>query len=215
MTARDVIRMLGRRWLVVLVGLVCTALAMTWATGRVGVYATQIDVVFLVPSEPGKSNVLVDDVDPLITFARIIEIEVNAGRVVPRFSSPSATLYGAGVRDGYSVTMPNSGGQWTNYFQRPVLSVEVVGASEAEVRTNLGKAVATIDAAVSGRQRAAGLDPSIWIQTKNSPSTSVVTYIPGSPRRAALAIGLLGIALTGLSANVVDRLDARRGRRRR
>ncbi len=215
MTLRDVLGVLLRRWRVVVIGLLCTVCAMGAVVGREGVYATQVDVILLAPIEPNRQNVFVGSLDSLINFTAIIERELNPGPRKPRLTSPTATLYGRGVRDGYSIEMPNTGGQWTNNFSRPVLNVQVVGPSEAEVRATLDSVIVTIDDTITARERAAGADPSRWVSVELAPTSPAIGYVPGEGKRAALAFGALGSAGTLLAAVQIDRWRSRRAGARR
>lgn len=212
MTVEQVARALARRWYVVAIGLACTAVLMVAAMGRPGVYTTQVDVVFLAPANPVGANVLESSQDSLIYFAAIVATEVNDGRRAPRLSSATATLYGTGVRDGYSVALPNTGGQWANNFSRPVLDVQVVGPSAEQVRDRLQVILTRIDDVAAAHEREAGAPPITWISTELAPATPVVSYVSGQPRRGAMAIGVLGLAVTVLAAVRFDRARARRAR---
>jgi hypothetical protein len=210
MTVEQVVRALARRWYIVAVGLACIAMMMVGAMGRAGVYTTQVDVVFLAPANPVGANILESSQDSLIYFAAIVATEVNEGKRAPRLSSATATLFGTGVRDGYSVALPNTGGQWANNFSRPVLDVQVVGPSAEKVRDVLAAVLGKIDTVAADHERAAGAPPATWITTELAPATPAVSYVSGQPRRGAMAIGMLGFAATALAAVRLDRWRARR-----
>lgn len=213
MTFAEVLGVIARQWRAVLVGLLCTVVTMGAVVGRDGVYATQVDVIFLTPLDRTNQNVLVGDLVSLINFAAIVEREMNAGEAAPRMSSPTATLYGRGVREGYSVELPNTGGQWGNNFSRPVLNVQVVGPSPAEVTSTFEEVVRQIEQVAAARERAAGAPPTTWVSLRLSPAKPVIGYVPGGGKRAALALGALGAAGTVIGAVHLDRWRARRDRR--
>jgi hypothetical protein len=194
MTAARSLRAVVAWWYIVAAGAAVTAGAVVLA-GRVeGVYWTEVSVVFLPPA--GSGNVLEGHSQSLIGFAGAVEREVNEGSREPRLSSPNATLYGAGVRDGVSVELPDSGGQWESAFDRAALTVEVVGATPEAVSRRLTEVVGRIDTVIERRQRAAGVGESGFIATIVAPATPSVQHVQGSDGRARLALVLLGAGTT-------------------
>lgn len=213
LTIEEVSRLLLRRWYIVALGVLCTLLVAGSVLARDGIYTTQVDVVFLAPSEPPTGNALTISQESLIYFAAIVERDVNSGRTGPRMSSATASLYGQGVREGYSVSLPNTGGQWANNFSRPVLDVEVVGASPEQVRLNLEAVLTRIEDTVAERQLSAGARRATWVSTQVAPATPVIGYVPVQGKRAALALGLLGGIVTLVATIQTDEWQSRRRRR--
>lgn len=207
MTSSQLLRALLRRWYVMLACAVLTVVAISLAGTVQGVYRTQVDVVFLPTN---STNALEDQTDSLVHFAAIIEREFNGSSDTAGVSSSSATLYGAGVRSGYQVTLPSSGGQWRTNFNRPVLAVEVVDSSAERAREVRQGVLARIDALVRSRQEKLGVAPKNVITTFQSPEKPVVSYITGSPPRAAAALGILGTGIAITASVLVDRVRARR-----
>ena len=205
MTRSEFVSTMLRRWYFLLGGLLCTFLAIGYFGVAPGVYSTQVDVVFLPPSEGVRGNPLEGRSDSLIYFAAIVEREVNDGANLTR-PSASATLYGSGIRSGYLVSLPNTGGQWRTNFGRPVLSVEVVDLDEANVTKVLNEQLAKVNDTVRRIQDEQGVAPENRIQTGLAPSVPVVTYVGGSRMRAALGITAIGIALSVLITIGLDRI---------
>jgi hypothetical protein len=211
MTVTLLLRTLLRRWYVVVLILAATVFA-ALAAGRVpGVFWTQVDVVFLPPA---SYNVLEDHADGIVQFAAIVEREFNGNPGDAVRGLPSGTLYGEGIRDGSEVVLLDSGGQWGTNYNRQVLSVEVVGASETEVTDTVADIGARIAALSIRIQDDAGVAPDARITTFESPAPPVVAYIGGSSRRAQAVILVLGGAVALALSVAVDYLLSRRTGRR-
>ena len=208
MALRNLVAVIVKRWYVLLIGIACTFLTVGLFSSAPGVYSTQVDVVFLPPTYPQRGNPLEGRSDSLIYFAAIIEREVNMAPNDVR-SSGSTTLYGSGIRSGHQVILPDGGGQWQTSFGRQVLSVEVVDPSEEKVREMLDEQLARIRETVQKIQDDQGVVPRDQIRTALAPPEPVVTYVGGSPTRAAIGILLLGLTVSFLMTVIVDRLLAR------
>jgi hypothetical protein len=198
MTAGHLLRVLLRRWYVLLLAAILTAVVVG-LLGRVpGVYSTQVDLVFLPPN---SANALGVTNDSLVQFAAVVEREFIGGRDDDPISTTGGTLYGQGVRVGWRVNLPNAGGQWNNNFNRPALSVEVVDATPARVDAVVQNLTERIQSVVRQVQDGQGVPRIRQVETLQSPSSAVVSYIDGNRTRASLAVALLG-AVLGISATV-------------
>lgn len=215
MTTAGLLAALRRRWYVVVLGAIATVLVTSSVIRVPGVYWTQVDVVFLPPSNPNAGNVLEGESEGLIHFAAVVDRAFNGEPHGARLSSASASLYGAGVRDGYSVALVDTGGQWRSAFSRPVLSVEVVGSDRDAVAADLDAIVARIDRIVVDQQKKRGTPTESWITTELAPSVPVIAYVSGSGTRALGGIGLLGAGLTLLAVGTLERRvrEGERGQR--
>ncbi|MBK4348509.1 hypothetical protein [Lacisediminihabitans changchengi] len=210
MTAAQLIRVVLRRWYVVIAVLILTAVAVV-AAGRVsGVYSTQLDVVFVAPS---KTNSLEVSADSLVQFAAVIERRVNGADAVAPLSGGS-TLYGEGIRSGWAITLPNSGGQWQTNFNQAALSIEVVDSTPERVRTIANDLSAKVSALALQEQVDQGVAPISRVTTLESPANPVVSYIEGRSSRAKIGIIALGVGLALFLSVVTDRLAARLRQRR-
>jgi hypothetical protein len=212
-TSYDLIVVLRRRWYVVAVGLALLAGTLHVVATRPGVYWTQVDVVVLAPKSARYPNVIEQTSASLIAMAGLVEREVNEGAHAPATASASVTLAGEGVRDGSSVTMPNSGGQWAADFSRPVIDVQVVGPSEATVRRRLAVLVGRIERTLAARQAADHVPPVSRITASSSPTSAAVMHLEGSTKKALAATLLLGGALVAAAAVGADLLLTNRTRR--
>jgi hypothetical protein len=214
MTTSELCRILRRRWAVVVLGLALLAGTLHVVAARPGVYWTQVDVVILAPKSTRYPNVIEQTSTSLIAMAGLVEREVNQGAHAPVTASASVTLAGEGVRDGHTITMPNTGGQWADDFSRPVIDVQVVGPSEAEVRHQLADLVDRVEQTLDDRQDADGIPQVSRITASSSPTAAAVLHLQGSRKKAIAATLLLGSAMICVAAVGVDQLLGTRRRRR-
>jgi len=210
MTSADVVAILLRRWYVVLAGLAMTASAIFFCAERPGVYSTQTDVLFLIPTSAKNPNPVAAGSESLIATAGLVARIVSEGQIDPSTASSGVTLTGEGIRQGYSIRLPNSGGQWANNFDRPVLDIQVAGPSEAWVRATLTVQIASINDSLRSLQEADGTGKENFIFTSATPAKPKIVYSNGEPKRAIAAIFVLGMTLTGLAAVGFERLVQRR-----
>lgn len=206
MTSERVTGALRRQWYVIVVGLALTAGAIFSLSVRPGVYFTQADVLFLAPKSAKYPNPIESGSESLIATAGLVARIANGVQSEPATASSGVTLMGEGVIQGTSIRLPNSGGQWANNFDRPVLDVQVVGPSEAWVRATLRQKIDLINETLHNLQAPDGTARENFITTSAAPQKSTVSYTRGETKRALAALTLLGITLTGLAALGFDRL---------
>ena len=156
MTVGDALGALRRRWPVLLLGLLLTLLACLAVSRTPGVYWSVARVNFLAPESAIRPNQLAPDDDSTIAFAGIIQTEINGG-VPPRGAvSPDVTLVDEGIYDGWSVRLPDTGGQWATNFADPCLLVQASGPSQGLVQSRMDDLIARIKQLAAQREDAAG-----------------------------------------------------------
>lgn len=217
MTTAQIFGALGRRWYVFLAGLCCTWAAFTLLGQSEPVYAAQSDYVFVEPGIPGESrNLTGTEPQTLIDFTAIVERKVLAGTKPAKLASPSASLFGTGIREGTSIGMLDSGGQWVPAFGRPVLSVQVAAPSPAQVRNRMDAVLAEVRRVSATLQRESGAQPGSFITVERSPDVLNITSF-GKTRtgevKAFAALTAAGLGLSCAAAIAVDSAAARRTRR--
>ena len=196
MTLWDLVRLALRRWPVLVVGAVVT-LGVGYATTLDdGVYFSRTQVVFLAPSSAAYPNALRTTSEDLIITAGVVAKAVAGPGKVTKYASPDATLVGEGVRDGWSVRLPDTGGQWATHFNEQVLYVEVVAATPAEVADRQTAIVARITEELDRLQRDAGVAPVNDISVTVAPESTVVHQVQGSRARSVGMAGVLGVVAT-------------------
>ena len=211
------LRILARRWYILVVALLCSIAAISSTASARGVYDARLALVFLPPTSATIDNNTLGSnstAESLVEFAGIVEREYHGNAPRTRFSSTDATLYGAGIRSGTQVFQPNSGGQWTKNFNEATLIVESVESTRAGAVATVNKVIAEIQSIAARRQADAGVAPQNQISVIVSDETSRVFYIDGDARRAAAALLALGLGGGVGAAIAVDRWVVKRRARR-
>jgi hypothetical protein len=169
-------------------------LAVAWHIYRLpGSYSSEVKVVFLAPKSTVNPNALAISSDSIVTtagaVARIVDPDVEPA------VSESVTLAGEGIRHGYSVRLPNSGGQWATNFDKPQLDVQAVGSSAAEVNATMARVLDRIRRTLDRLQTEQHVAQHNMITLSQSPPTVPMYYDHGSRLRAVGATMLLGAGL--------------------
>jgi hypothetical protein len=206
--ARAVLR---RSWYVVLAGVVCTLAASALVQRAPGIYHQQVDVVFTWPQPPGNGeNTLQYGTATLINTAGVVSTIVAGSTEGGQVVADTATAVGEGIKHGYTVRLPNAGGQWAYNFEDPVLRIESVGSSPLEVTATTARAVAKVRSALLTLQREEHVRPAMMVQTRLNPGLPIVEYSTGSRMRALLVTWILGFGLTVAALHAAARLRRRR-----
>jgi hypothetical protein len=187
------------------IGVLLTSAFCYRALHKPGVYRAQVDVLFLPPASNVFPNALFNAPGGLVSIAgvvgKMVDPDSQSGQVV----SPTVTLANQGIRDGYSVTLPDDGGQWTRNFDRAQLNVQAVGASPTGVQQTVRRLVAAINAKLAWLQDRANVTRVNRIVTSLNPGQVQVYYEAGRRARAVLATAVLGLAITAVGAAYLRR----------
>jgi hypothetical protein len=200
-----------QRWVVVL-GIVLTAAGGFLAVQDRTVFWTRAEVVFLVPQNEYNPNALRAASESVVIAAGAVAKSVIGPHEVTKYSSPAVTLVGAGVREGWSIGQPDTGGQWSSNFESQVLTVEAVGPSRTFVLAKVDQLEGEIASTLRDLQEAQKVTAPNRISVKASPDLPLVYGVAGSRPRALAMTAILGGSLT-LAAVVA--LESRRLRRPR
>jgi hypothetical protein len=192
----DLVRAALRRWIVLVAGAVATLGLMYSTTLDDGVFWSRTQVVFLAPSSAAYPNSLRTTSEDLIVTAGVVAKAVSGPDAVTKYASPDASLVGEGVRDGWSIRLPDTGGQWAPHFAEQVLYVEVVAATAEEATARQGEIIARITEELHRLQRDAGVAPVNDITVTVAPESTVVHQVTGSRGRSVGMAGVLGVAAT-------------------
>ncbi|SDS49581.1 hypothetical protein [Microlunatus soli] len=207
MTFRDIIGVMLRRWyLCVLILAAAGSLAWTYDRDSGG-YTTDTVVIF---TKPATSTLQPDngagDVS-VISFAGAIANDINGANTTPLYAAPDAPLYGAGVREGILVGVPNAGGQWSTSLTTAEIDIQIVGRSPAWVAQQQHRILAEIHRSTAAQQSGTRLKARISATTE--PLSTEITHImpaPSSRLTAFAAIGIASILAAGAVAIMFDRL---------
>lgn len=210
MTLWELVRVMVRYWPIVLVGAVCTAGCGLLAISGQGVYFTRTSIAFHAPSSDLNPNSFRTQSEDVIDTAGLIAKRVGGAGRVTKFSSTDVTLVGLGVRDGWSLRLPDTGGQWATNFATQSLILDVVGPSPEIVQTRQDDIILQVQTQLDQMQKDAGVRPVNYITATPAPASTVIYYVNGSRSRALAITAVLGIALTIAVVLAVDRRRRRR-----
>jgi hypothetical protein len=213
MTLWDLIRSMLRRWPIVLVGAVLTVAVGYHAAGDRGVYWAKTKVVFLAPSSEMYPNALETTSEDVIITAGLVAKQMMGPAETLKFTSPDANLIGAGVHDGWSVKLPDIGGQWAPNFADQWLDVEVVASTPEQVELRMDELIREIDTTLARLQRTHAVRAVNDITARAAPESGVVYHVSGSrPRVLAMTLAL-GVGATVWTVLLLDFRTSQRRRR--
>lgn len=210
MTSRDLLRLVFRRWYLMVLGAALSLALLSVVWKQPGVYWTQFDVVVLEPTSRLNPNSIEDPRFSMAPMAGVMVTEVNGDRRVPVLASPDTTLYGEGLREGTRVRVPNTGSQWLPMYSQPRIDVQVVSRDPAQVERRAQEATARLRAALDRRQDELGVTPRVRMSTISSPRDPIIAHVTGNRSRAALGTALLGATLTTGAVYLLERVRLRR-----
>ncbi len=193
-----------------LVGVLLTAVAGHVAISDDGVHYARTELVFLAPRSANWPNAVQAQSDSIIVTAGAVARTVAGPQELPKFASPDVTLVGMGVRDGWSLRLPDTGGQWASNFATQRLVLEVVGATRDGVAARQQELIQEVDAALHAVQADQGADPAGHITMRPTSESTMIVHVLGSRARAAGMTALLGASVTLAAVMLLER--RRRGR---
>jgi hypothetical protein len=205
-----------RRWYAAAAVLIIGVLTLGAVRSLDPVYWTKAEVSFVAAEGQPWYFIQNADVGSLVEFAALVQRRVSSSPELTDLVVSPGTLYGAGVKHGYSVTLPNRGGQWARSFSRPVLEVQVVGSSAEMVNQQLGVVIEQIKSATVSLQQQAGLSDGL-IYTVTTPASPEIVFGGGTASnrfKGAFTWLCLAGGLAVLSAVLTDRHLPKRTRMR-
>jgi len=207
-TIRELIVVMGRRWYVVLATLLIAAAATVAFEGAGGMYSTRTVVRFVLAD---YATLLPDNGsqdEDIIGFATLVAAEINDGRPAGGYARADAPFYGAGVRQGVMVSLPNTGGQWQASYSQADIEIQIVGKTHAWVAERQQELTDTVQARARELQEGLGAASDTRITTSIAPLTTQIDYITPtrSSRFAAYAaMATAAMLVAGWLAVTVDR----------
>jgi len=199
-----------RRWPIVLVGVVCTAIAAFAVMSDKGVYYTRTQIVFLAPSSSYYPNTLATQSEDIIDTAGVVAKRIIGPGPVTKFASPDVTLIGEGIRDGWSLGLPDTGGQWGTNFQTQILNLEIVAPARETVLQRQTEMLQRVHDELDALQRERGVEPINDITVQAAPRSTIIYHVGGSKPRALGMVAALGLGVTAALVVAAERLGKRR-----
>ena len=218
MTAAEALGAVKRRWYVVLSAILAgVGLTAMFYAGK-GVYTTQTVVQFiqLEPSQGAISPNSDIENGNFIAFAGAVASEVNNGRPVLNYAWETAPLYGAGMRDGVRVSIPDSGGQWMQSFNRAEIVIQIVGRTRESVAVRQQELLSKVEDSSRSLQGPA-YNSRQSIRTSVVPLTTTIEHVSpsrGQELAAVIAVTVASVLVGCWGAVRADLWSANRPHRR-
>ncbi len=195
MTIRAVLTAMRRRWYVVVVALIAAVLAFAGFSNDGGIYTTKTVVSFLVPATTSLSADNGSGDSSVISFARSVAAQVNSGRHPVSYSMDDSPYYGAGLRQGVLVVVPNDGNQWYESFSHAEIDIQIVGRTEQWVKQQQSLFVDQILAVAKAQQDGLVANPGDYLTASVLPLTQDITEV--GPSKNSQLIALVALLLAG------------------
>jgi hypothetical protein len=199
------------RWPIVLVGVLCTAAAAFLALSDKGVYYTRTEIVFLAPTSSYYPNALTTQSEDIIDTAGVVAKRITGPSPGTKYASPDVTLVGAGIRDGWSLRLPDTGGQWASNFESQILDLDIVSPDRETVKRRQTELIGRVKQELNAIQREKGVAPVNDITATPAPSSTVIYHVGGSKPRVLGMTAILGVGVTAAAVVVVEGRRRRRG----
>lgn len=220
MTARGLLAVCLRRWVVVVLGVSVSVALVGLLAKPERVYWTRVTAtVVTAPSDSasptgGEGPSLLNQPAEALSMATLLAVRVNGGINQRRSASPDATLYGEGYRQAVSARVRNTGGQWTSSVSDPVIDVEVVDLTPERVRTTMIAQTDMLAAELGQLQEDLRVPQAQRMILDLSPTAPRVEVITSSQTRAWFAASAFGLGVTLSFTYFLDRALTRRRSRK-
>jgi hypothetical protein len=189
--------------------LLCAAVLTIFLANDGGVFTTRTSIIFLYPnaSQLDHHNGVGDR--SIVSFAATIAQEVNQGEAPIAYAAGSAPYYGAGIRQGVLVGLPNSGNQWLAMYPKAQIDIQIVGPSSAWVGARQTDLVNDVLRLADEQQADVGIPAARRIVATVDPLTLQIDRVtPNHMAQLLAGCAMLGAAVLvgGWSAVMLDRL---------
>ncbi|WP_426516467.1 hypothetical protein ACPPVQ_17865 [Diaminobutyricibacter sp. McL0618] len=191
-------------------GVLCTGLAVFAGLSDKGVYYTRTQIVFLAPSSTYYPNTLATQSEDIVDTAGVVAKRITGPVAVTKYASADVTLVGIGIRDGWSLAVPDTGGQWGTNFQSQILNLEIVAPDRATVLRRQTTLINRVQQQLSELQREQHVAPINYITLTTAPRSTVIYHVGGSKPRMLGMTALLGVGITAAVIVIAERLGRRR-----
>ncbi|MGB3375155.1 MAG: hypothetical protein WBA87_08460 [Microbacterium sp.] len=213
MTFWELVRALIRNWPILVVGAMLTAGVGLAAVSDDGVYFTRTELVFLAPSSTMYPNSLRTQSEDIIITAGVVAKRITGPDKITKFASPDVTLVGLGVRDGWSLRLPDTGGQWAANFATQRLILDIVGPSEDSVRARQDEVINRVSDELNDLQREHHVTPVNDITVMTAPRSTAIFSVGPNKVRALAMTAVLGLGATVAAVVFREYMRRRRGQR--
>jgi hypothetical protein len=204
MTVWQWLATLRLRWPVVVIGLLCTAVAVLLVHKRPIAYQACASVAVVAPKTTVAPNVYYDQLTSLVVATGLITDQVSSNQVQQRLSSE-------GLSASYQAQVLNTGSVEIPAYSVPEMNVcSSSYSSEMSLRTT-DAVLQEFGTILRARQVAAHVQPGLFV-TDTVIAAPASLPVTGRPSQAYLGVGAIGLLVTGASAVWADRWLRRRAR---
>lgn len=204
MTPTDFLRVLIVRWYVAAIVLTASAaLAIAWPPTKV-VYYARTQATVLAPTAANHSHQIGETSAATIALAEVLAAVVNKGIPPARTSSADVPLYAVGYTDKVYARVRDDGNQWVSQVPLPVIQIEAVGPTGANVQQEVAAETRLITESLQRFQHSVGSSSASYATLSINPTEPSVQAIYSSRFRVLLATMLAGL---GASLGLVYWVD--------
>lgn len=213
MTVQAVLAAVLRRWYVAVAVLVLVGAVGAMFARDDGLYSTRTVVVFEIP-EPGVWDTGGSRESGVIALAWAVARQASGTSGAVEYAAVDAPFYGAGIRQGVRVAVPDTGGQWEASYTRAAINIDVVSPDRAWVVEQRREKLAAVQEASVALQ--ASFPSTMRVDmTVDRLSTAIDRVQPSrlSQLFAFTALAAVALLVGGWASVIWDqRAAARRGR---
>lgn len=199
MTLWGAVAAIRRRWYLVAIGIVCTALALHFVQATAPVLLSRASVYFLSPASRYAPNIVETRSFDLVDVAGIVGKRINGSSSLAKTASAEVTLVGRGVDDGMAIKLPDNGGQWSSYYDTQALDVQVTASTENEIRSRQTEIFARIEAELAALQDQLDVPAEDRVSIRVLPDVPTIQVVTSDRYRAQAMVLVLGFGLTLLA----------------
>lgn len=156
MTRQEWFKLVGRRWYVYFAGILIVIVSVIGLSAAPSVYTATAELHFDSPVRLPPALEGTDQRETLTFFASAVTSKYDAGFPNVRLSSPNATLFGNGFREGVAVELAATGSQWAISNDRPVVMINVASPRSEDVLPTIRRVAGELESISRGLQRDAG-----------------------------------------------------------
>lgn len=208
MTTIDFFKLVVRRWYVFAIAFAAAGFMVIQLASAPRTYIAQGQIVFEVPPAAAGQIDYMDYEPTLIAFTVAMDRQYNDYFPSIVLSSPNASLYGNGVRDGIAVEASTVGNQWEEGIDRPVLVIDTAADTPEAALSGVYQAADRIGTIATDFQRQTGSPSSGFItSTLDHSGITLSSYgrtLSGTAKGAAVAL-IVALVLAAFVALGLDR----------
>lgn len=215
MTTHELFLLILRRWYVFVIAIVIAGVTIFGLNSTPRIYSATAELEIQAPKSMPANIAGEDPRETLISYTGALIKRYEAEYPNDQLSSPNATLFGNGMREGVAVQAVASGNQWVINFTRSAASIQVASTQWAEVMPTIKRVATELDTVSKAMQRETGAKERYYITT--SIDLDLVTVYSFGQTRTSRYLGTgtmigVGLLLATLVAKGIDRIALLRKR---